>query len=111
MARYTFYCPVCDRRGEVSADITVGPEAPVCHGVEMRRDYRADSPRLGLADLKKELHSGFHPNMVLPTAEELATPDDPDGSKGIREWNERFEPKEGNKHPLRPKALHDKAVF
>jgi hypothetical protein len=49
--------------------------------------------------------------MVLPTAQELATPDDPDGVRGIREWNERFEPKEGNKNPLRPRALHDKVSF
>jgi hypothetical protein len=48
-------------------------------------------------------------DLFLPTAKELAGPDDPDGSKGIREWNETHDPKPGNTRPMRPES--PKVVF
>jgi hypothetical protein len=48
-------------------------------------------------------------DLFLPTAKEVAGPGDPDGSKGIREWNETHDPKPGNKRPMRPESA--KAVF
>ena len=68
------------------------------------RDYRAEGVGTNLGELRKSLHPDFHESLFLPEAKDYISKDDPDGSKGIREWNENHEPRSQNKNPRRPKA-------
>jgi hypothetical protein len=73
-----------------------------------RRDYRTDLPDFGNSvAIKREREFGGRSavrDLFLPTAAEMASPDDPDGSKGIQKWNDEHQPKAGNKNPIRPEA-------
>jgi hypothetical protein len=119
MAVYCYRCAHCGRVENLSADIGSVPPPPVCNcdlkrgGMLMRRDYKADGVGLtGMVELKRVREFGGSSavrDLFLPTAAEMAGPNDPDGSKGIEEWNERNQPKNGNKHPTRPVA--PKKVF
>ena len=112
MATYEYI----DQHGSVfvRAPIAEGPPetAPLCElcGEPLRRIFNLN---LGnITQLRGERERGGSSavrDLFLPTAKELAGPGDPDGSKGIREWNETHDPKPGNKRPMRPVA--DKAVF
>lgn len=111
MANYCYRCTNC------GATITLHLRDLVmcgeCHEPAMVRDYRAENVGMtGLVQLKKEREGGSARDtrdLFLPTAEELATPEDPSGQKALQDWNERHAPAEGNKTPLRPET--EKKVF
>lgn len=111
MATYLFKCRNC---GTPFTANTREPDIPFCcDEPALRRDYRAESVGFSVAVLKRERNHGSDSDlrdMFLETAEEAATPDDPDGSKAIAEWNERHEPRDvSESKALRPKMpLHSK---
>lgn len=111
MATYEFI----DQHGSVfvHAPMAEGPGNPPLCEVCREPLRRIFTLNLGnVTALKRERERGGPSavrDLFLPTAKELAGPGDPDGSKGIREWNEAHDPKPGNKRPMRPVA--DKAVF
>jgi hypothetical protein len=79
----------------------------------MRRDYKAEGVGFnGLAEMRKQREQGLdglsgrkaQRDIFLPTAEDMRKPGDPTGQKGLRAWNERHEPRESNKAPLRPET-------
>jgi hypothetical protein len=112
MAFYTFYCPACGLSTEVQASVKQGPgESPLCSrdGRRLRRDYRRDSPQLNIVNLKRTNAVSYDETDFLPTAEDFASPEDPDGEKGLRRWNETHIPRETNKNPRYPKVK--KEVF
>jgi len=47
--------------------------------------------------------------LFLPTNRELAGPGDPDGTKGMREWHERFEPRSDNPRPYVPGRIEKRS--
>lgn len=108
MAQYTFACPECGKYECVEAPVATGPRAPVCHG-PMKRNYRADGIRSNLRDLKRE-REGFTKELFLPTAEDYKSPGDPDGTKGLRQWDEDHSPK-GHAGLTRPGGRELKASF
>lgn len=117
MATYVFTCPhgQSHRILPTSEGPGEAPHCPVCAG-PMRRNYRLESVGISVARLKREREHGNDRelrDLFLETAEEAATPDDPDGSKYIREWNETHEPKETSEgKALRPEMpLHSKKVL
>lgn len=78
-----------------------------CNAPDVIRDYRAESAAPLIANLARERTRGgdaYWRDQFLPTAAELAGPGDPDGSKGIRKWNDEHDPREGNSKPLRPEG-------
>lgn len=106
MARYSYKCSTCSGTAEVAALISETPEVPRCpeHG-EMVRDYRADVPVAAIANLRRERELGGAKaarDLFLPTAKDFAGPSDPDGQKGIRDWADRHQPRDGNTKPLWP---------
>src|SRR5438128_1587023 len=103
MAVYSFRCGSCGARAQLSSPIGTIPPPPVhaCLGLKgrdtmMRRDYQADLPDFGNAvQVKREREAGGREavrDLFLPTAKDFAGPGDPDGSKGIRAWNDEHDP-------------------
>jgi hypothetical protein len=73
----------------------------------MKRDYRAEAAGVQTLQLKRERETGGSSavrDLFLPTAKDYAGPSDPDGSKGIREWNDTHDAAPSNKRPLRPES-------
>jgi hypothetical protein len=110
------YCFVCRNCGTRFTANTRAPEIPYCCDEPvLSRDYRGEGVGIAVAGLRAEREAGGSAavrDLFLPTAAEEATPDDPDGSKAIRAWNETHEPKNGNKNPVRPEMpLHSKTVL
>lgn len=105
---YCFICPECGYRVES----TVRDPAPGClsHDVFMRRDYQTERAGIGSGvRVSRDGTNRDQADIFLPTARELASPDDPDGSKGIKKWNDEHDPKPGNSAPVRPQGK--KEVF
>jgi hypothetical protein len=110
MALYLYECTRCGTRQQLSATIGDVPSAPDCEcGGATQRSYRSEGVGLAIRNLKIERDPNFSERLFLPDASDFASPTDPDGQKGLREWNENNVPKEGNKNPRRPKV--DKAVW
>lgn len=102
MAAYCFFCKLCGATREVGLAI-----APSCHDTTMARDYRAEAAGVQTLQLRRERETGGSSavrDLFLPTARDYAGPTDPDGSKGIRQWNDEHAPGSGNKRPLRPES-------
>ncbi len=76
----------------------------------MQRDYRADAPQFDLADLRKQTQVIHDPSFVLPDADYYKSPTDPDGTKGLRQWNREHEPK-GHSGRNRPGGREMKTSF
>jgi hypothetical protein len=111
MAVYCFKCRTCGQRWQT------GDPDHLCSHPDMARDYQSEGVAPLTAGLKRMRDRGLDGlsaqkelrDLMLPTAEEMATPQDPTGQKGIRAWAERQVPKEGNKKPLYPEM--EKQVF
>jgi hypothetical protein len=117
MAVFLFKCGHCDERYSVAGPVGSAPNAETCpdDGFPLMRDYSGENVGMQVVRLKQTREAGGSAAMrdlFLETAEEAATPDDPDGSKAIEDWNLRHDPKPGNKNPMRPvRPLHSKKVF
>lgn len=108
---YCYKCLVCGQRWEGNAGTYDCYEIGADHVV--RRDYRTEAAGFsGVSQLRKEREGNGREalrDLFLPTADDMSSPDDPDGSKGLNDWNERHVPAESNKQPIRPKS--SKRVF
>lgn len=102
------YCYQCAKHRFVSDEH--GIEVCPC-GLPASRDYPAEGVGFtGLAEMKRQREQGLdglsgrsaQRDLFLPTADELRTPNDPTGQKGIREWAEKHEPRPSNDKPLWP---------
>ena len=107
---YCFRCPECGARQETRA-YDVVPWCLQDHGrvgaAPMQRDYRSENAAPAVTQLKREREAGGRSavrDLFLPKAKDFESPSDPDGSKGIRQWNDEHGPREGNKAPLRPET-------
>ena len=110
MATYSWRCQESDCREITHGSITVGPVAPICHDQPMLRDYRADRLQLSIHDLHQSNRVGHNAAHFLPDAEYYKSPTDPDGTKGLRKWNEEHIPK-GHSGRTRPGGRELKQVF
>ena len=113
---YCFICKDCRERAVGGQPST--PSLCESCGGEYRRDYASEGVGFnGLAEMKKQREAGLdglsgkkaQRDLFLPTADEMRSPTDPTGQKGIREWAERHGPRETNKSPLYPEM--EKRVF
>ncbi len=106
MATYVWKCPECVGR-ETTHEQDVPPVHQHAERTVLLRDYRAELVGVSIGPLKLEREQGGSTvirDKFLPTAADYAGPNDPDGSKGIREWNDTHDPKNGNKRPMRPEG-------
>lgn len=106
MRTYCFKCRICGYRTE-----GYGP-AWHCES-DMARDYAAENFGVGAGvRVSKTGTNRDQAKLFLPQAKDYAGPGDPDGSKGLRAWNESHGPKSGNTRPVRPEMpLHSKEVL
>lgn len=112
-AVYMFKCKTC---GTKHASFSPEPSSlglcTHCASGQIVRDYRAEGVTPATAGLKRERegkdNAWFRDNF-LPTADDYKSPEDPDGSKGLKQWNDEHIPADGNKHPVRPEI--PKQVF
>jgi len=101
MATYCWYCKTCGVRWEGNF------AGQHCASPDVKRDYRAEAAGVQTLQLKRERETGGSSavrDLFLPSAKDYAGPGDPDGSKGIRQWNDEHTPGNGNKRPLRPES-------
>lgn len=83
MATYCFRCTQCGNQVTHGARI-----APTCHGT-MVRDWRSENVDIGSGvRVSRDGTTKDISRLFLPSADEFVGPNDPDGSKGIRKWNE-----------------------
>lgn len=100
---YCYRCTTCGDRFERSFTVTGH-----CNGLDdVVRDYRAENAGVsGMVQLKRERDMGgreAYRDQFLPTAKDYESPSDPDGSKGIRKWNDEHTPhSSASGAPLRP---------
>lgn len=99
---YCYRCNACGTTQEQSFPMGKAPAAVPCvpHykcGVATRF-YKAETKRTNIANLRNDMD----PNLILPTAKNFESKDDPDGSKGMSNWLNTFEPAPGNKNPAVP---------
>jgi hypothetical protein len=78
-------------------------ECFACGKAQVIRDYKAERVGANLTQLRVTSAPGYSDDLVLPTAELYAGPDDHDGSKGLKQWMDEHQPAAGNKSPAWPK--------
>lgn len=94
MATYCFICTKCGTLATRGARI-----APDCHGT-MARDWRAEN--VGIGEGVRVSRTGTQADqarLILPDNAQFKGPGDPDGTKGMREWHEKFQPSADNPRP------------
>lgn len=106
MTTYCYKCSECGLTATSASRNRTGscsvghPAAPIV------RDYRAENAgATGMVQLKHERSMGgraAYRDAFLPTAEDYASPSDPDGERGLRTWADEHQPTEDNKRPLYP---------
>jgi hypothetical protein len=110
MATFCFKCDGAHDPGcTVGVDLLVPDASAMNKGRPHHfvRDYRRENAGVLTLQLKRERETGGSSavrDLFLPKASDYASPSDPDGSKGIRQWNDEHVPGNGNKRPLRPES-------
>lgn len=113
--QYVFKCKTCYARYEALSPDAAGETlllCDACGSFNIVRDYASEGVGFQTLQLKRDRDSGGRKaarDLFLPTAKEMAGPNDPTGDKGLRAWNESHVPKSGNTKPLRPPV--DRQVF
>jgi hypothetical protein len=75
----------------------------------MKRNYKAEGMTANMRELRRE-REGINAALVLPTAADYKGPTDPDGTKGLRQWNEDHSPK-GHSGRTRPGGREMKVSY
>ena len=99
---YCFRCVECNELVESHSRYPYPTHA--CGG-QLRRSWRDENVAPQTLQLKREREAGGRRAMrdtMLPVQKDFESPEDPDGSRGIREWADGMKPKDGNKNPLWP---------
>jgi hypothetical protein len=105
MPTYLFRCREC---GMKASGIYPDAEHAILEGEshDWVRDYKAENVGLtGMVQMKREREAGGSRavrDLFLPKQRDFESPEDPDGSRGIRAWADEHAPKESNKRPLWP---------
>jgi len=105
---YCYSCPKCGYGFEVkNRDVRT---CPACMKADLVRDYRAENVGVSLVEVKKlrEHPQEEYAAKMLPTNADFASPSDPEGKKGMRQWRDEHRPKEGNKRPFWPGEVEKK---
>lgn len=108
MATYCYRCTACEATAQLHLrDLTYCHK---CAGQTMVRDYRAENAGIAVEGLKQEREMGAEARkrLFLPHNDDFKGPSDPDGSKGMREWRDTHQPKNGNKAPDWPGTVEKK---
>lgn len=102
MATYCFKCPDGHAWTQETNIGTLCAE-PDCH-MSAIRDWRAEAVGIGsgVRESRNEFTTSGYRDLFLPTADDMRTPEDPSGQKGLREWAETHGPKADNKRPVYP---------
>lgn len=101
---YCFKCLSCGDRVERHSRETPPHDCPSAEGARVVRDYSTENVGIGtgVRESRNELTTSGYRDLFLPTADDMATADDPSGQKGLREWAETHTPKDDNKRPAWP---------
>ena len=104
MTTFCYICTSCEATGTSTSNQKVGAACPVCPEGVLRRDWKAEGVGIGpgVRESALELSPSGYRELFLPTEEDLSSADDPTGQKGMKEWMDEHEPKEGNKRPILP---------
>lgn len=104
MATYCYRCSVCGEPWVTTHWNLAGEECFACERGAFRRDYRAEGASFNEATLRRTRDgNAAYRDQFLPTMKDFESPSDPDGSKGIRKWNDEHSPhKDASGIPLRP---------
>lgn len=103
MAIYCFKCPQCGTSFE-----SIHREARHCN-VPGLRDYRAEAVGIGSGvRVSRDGTRMDQARLFLPDNKDFAGPGDPDGTKGMRDWHEKFEPRSDNPSPVVPGRIERK---
>lgn len=109
MSVFCYICRDCGKREEVES----GAAVPMCGGFLMNRDYKAERVGVQVVQLQRDREANGtkgYQELFLPTNKDFAGPNDPDGTKGMRDWRERHAPSDGNKHPKWPGEVERKVT-
>lgn len=110
MATYCFRCPGCGRsRTSNNREFL---QCGKCWLYDVR-DYRTEGVGVAVAGLKLEREEGGQAALaryMLPHNDDFKSPEDPDGTKGMREWRENHQPKAGNSKPYWPGEVEKKVM-
>jgi hypothetical protein len=107
------YCFKCDGAHDSACTCTVELLMPDASAMNKGRphhfvrDWRREAVGVQTLQLKREREHGGSSavrDLFLPTTKDYQSAVDPDGSKGIRQWNEEHDPSPSNKKPLRPES-------
>ena len=102
MATYVYRCPDCDWSYE-SREYIIAENRPIHCDFPVVRDYRAEGVGIGAGvRVSRTGTTQDLAHLFLPTNDEFKGPGDPDGTKGMREWRETHQPKDGNAKPYWP---------
>lgn len=101
---YCYVCTSCGATGTSLSNQNAGAGCPECPEGTLRRDWKAEGVGIGsgVRESKRELSDSGYRELFLPTESDLSSVDDPTGEKGMQEWMDEHEPKEGNKRPILP---------
>jgi hypothetical protein len=83
-----------------------------CGSFSIARDWRSEGVGVAVANLKADRERGGEADkrLFLPHNDDFKGPDDPDGTKGMREWRDNHQPKAGNKRPDWPGTVERKVM-
>jgi hypothetical protein len=107
------FCFKCDGAHDAACRTTVELLVPDASAMNKGRphhfvrDWQRENVGFQTLQLKRERETGGSSavrDLFLPKAADYAGPGDPDGSKGIRQWNDEHAPSSSNKRPLRPES-------
>lgn len=111
MATYCFACRECGERFSLPVNDAGETTCPACGKCCIARDYRAEAVGVGSGvRVSRDGTVQDQARLMLPTNNDFRGPGDPDGTKGMRAWHDRFQPAADNPRPVKVGEI-DKRVF
>lgn len=108
---YCYRCPSCEAQYQLPVRDAGETVCASCGACCIVRDYRAEN--VGIGTGVRVSRTGTvrdQANLFLPTNKDFRGPGDPDGTKGMRAWHDRFQPAADNPRPANIGEI-DKRVF
>jgi hypothetical protein len=112
MPTYCFRCYRCGASLQRPDDRQpLACPADVYHGY-MMRDYRAENVGVGSGvRVSRDGTVAEQARLILPDNAQFKGPGDPDGTKGMREWHEKFQPSADNPRPAQTPGRIERRSF
>lgn len=108
---YCFKCRACGYQLTHSSREVREVACAECGATALVRDYRAEAVGVGSGvRVSRDGTVRDQAHLFLPDNNDFKGPGDPDGTKGMRKWHERYQPAPGNKNPVMVGEI-DKRVF